>query len=1521
MFAEDLPESSNNPLNSADFNPTGDTSDLLTPSLVNESYSGVGSSANFADLSDFATENYDLDESKYAAVAVENDPLLGDNFAVNLAANDISDATLSIDQNLAATAGESFSVAINLENGAGVQAADIFLKFDTDILDVNEVSVGSINPNWSVFENINEETGELRLSLFNTQPLGNNPGSIVEIEFQVAEDAVLNNISTLDLVSAALNESFIPTLTDGSFEVIPASFRVVDFATNPSGFEIKFNRELDLSELNLYDGQDLSDDLPDLSLVGNKTGAVDGSLVYDADRKTITFVKTGDILVADTYTVTLDSRIDGFIDVEGELLDGDRDNLPGGDYTQTFTIDKNKARILSLPDFTRGDRQFVEVPNGSLGLPISIDNGKKVTSIDLELSYNPDFLDITGASLAADVPADWDIEINLDTPGQVQLSLSGTKALSGKDLELLFLEAIVPTFAPDLASQVISISSVTLNEGKIDAVGDSAIHQVGYLGDATGNGAYTSLDASFIARVAARLDTGFDAYPLTDPVVIGDVTGDGTISSMDAAIVAREAIAIRQPEIPEIVNQDWNASFINLTPETDDDYRNYDFSNPAATAVYRQSKPDSISLNLDLGYDAPHPNVDPEHFAMEAWTSNYFDANKVYKVTINSDNGTRFFLRNPDTDEIINLGADWRTRNLAFPTTTHYFNVEESGFYDFTFQFYEGGVIAVVDIELTEAPDTVSVPDGLTIPFNFNDYGPILSYGINENQDINPTVVNIEDHGSTLHLAGNTWKAIELPYTITPDTVLAFDFKTDSPGEAHSIGIDVDLQNDPNNPDNFQQYFSLYGTQTEQLYNTEQIAFHDYADMVNGSVFIGEYKHYEIPIGRFFSGETGEINYLTFINDHDVDNPTAESFFSNVKLYEDKSLPSLDFKDYQIKSYGINGPQDTQPIIAQVEDNGDTLHLKGNTWKAIDFPYTVTGNTILEFDFKSTVEGEGHGIGFDDDLVNTEERNFALYGNDISSQFLIKDFLDYEDTIGEWKHYRIPVGEFYTGDMNHLFFINDEDVANPTAESFFANLRVYEDSNLHIPAGNWKAEYFPNKELYGHPLYVQNLGSTNQFSRNWGNGSPDDVIPVDNFSARISSRRDLSDQLYQVHTQADDGVRVKVGDTTVVNKWQPQPFLHNTGYINTDDRVYPVTIDYFENGGLAALSFGLNEPNIPGEPVNTNNEWYSVLFHWDDSQGNQPPVDSFIDYANGIATLNLGSNTRSDGKKGIVFDYEYGAVRGEGHRLPDDDFAIVAHTQADFDGSEYNFRVRGDDGFYLRAKKTNTNEWHDITPTDNWQQVYGSHQEYKATLPAGRYDVHFYYYEHGGDAEFDLSWEKVGNKLNPNYVYQDVDYLNALYQDGYSKLGSNTHTYDHIIREAVDSVDVDSDRRVYALVGGEVIEAKNGKEVSSKYWGYNGTVAIYNESLNKTFIYWHFADGSINENLQGKTVEAGSLIGIEGATGASYGAHTHVEIHSGKAYVDMSNPNAPKSPANSGRLHVPTVFQDAVRKGLVKLYQ
>lgn len=179
---------------------------------------------------------------------------------------------------------------------------------------------------------------------------------------------------------------------------------------------------------------------------------------------------------------------------------------------------------------------------------------------------------------------------------------------------------------------------------------------------------------------------------------------------------------------------------------------------------------------------------------------------------------------------------------------------------------------------------------------------------------------------------------------------------------------------------------------------------------------------------------------------------------------------------------------------------------------------------------------------------------------------------------------------------------------------------------------------------------------------------------------------------------------------------------------------------------------------------------------------------------------------------------------------------------------------------------------------------------------------------------------------NPGYTYRDVDYLNTLYRDN---VGNQFSRKVHGTTSAFDSVDGDSDKRVYALVGGEVIEAKNGRFVAAdrngnkplSAWGHNGTIAIYNRDINKTFIYWHFAEGSINESLKSRQIAPGTVIGLEGNTGLSYGAHTHVEVHEGRANVNMSDPNRPIAPANSGRLRVDLIFQEAVRRGLVILYR
>ncbi len=315
-------------------------------------------------------------------------------------------------------------------------------------------------------------------------------------------------------------------------------------------------------------------------------------------------------------------------------------------------------------------------------------------------------------------------------------------------------------------------------------------------------------------------------------------------------------------------------------------------------------------------------------------------------------------------------------------------------------------------------PDDVAVTntEAPSDTLNFNDH-TIDPYS---NQDINGTAT-IEDAGATLVLTGNTWKKIGLPYNITPNTVLEFDFQSDTQGEIHGIGFDTD---DAISSD---QTFNLYGTQT----NFGLLDFHNYASFAPGTA------HYTIPVGQSY---TGAMNSLFFANDHDVASPNAHSRFSNIKIYEDPGPPPLNFNDHTILPYSGS----TQDIngTATIEDAGATLALAGNTWKRIFLPYNITPNTVLEFDFQSDTQGEIHGIGFDTDDAISQDRTFKLYG---TQDWGITDFNNYAASAPGSKHYTIPVGQFYTGVMNFLTFTNDHDVASPNAHSRFSNIVIYED--------------------------------------------------------------------------------------------------------------------------------------------------------------------------------------------------------------------------------------------------------------------------------------------------------------------------------------------------------------------------------------------------------------------------------------------------------------------------------------------
>ena len=120
-------------------------------------------------------------------------------------------------------------------------------------------------------------------------------------------------------------------------------------------------------------------------------------------------------------------------------------------------------------------------------------------------------------------------------------------------------------------------------------------------------------------------------------------------------------------------------------------------------------------------------------------------------------------------------------------------------------------------------------------------------------------------------------------------------------------------------------------------------------------------------------------------------------------------------------------------------DGGATLVLTDNTWRQTDQTFVITANTVLEFDYESTVTGEVQGIGLDEDgNLSTGDRIFKLYG---TQGWGFSDFNTYAG--GGPVHYRIPVGQYYTGNAMRLVFANDDD-AGVGSDSRFSNVRVFD---------------------------------------------------------------------------------------------------------------------------------------------------------------------------------------------------------------------------------------------------------------------------------------------------------------------------------------------------------------------------------------------------------------------------------------------------------------------------------------------
>jgi hypothetical protein len=264
------------------------------------------------------------------------------------------------------------------------------------------------------------------------------------------------------------------------------------------------------------------------------------------------------------------------------------------------------------------------------------------------------------------------------------------------------------------------------------------------------------------------------------------------------------------------------------------------------------------------------------------------------------------------------------------------------------------------------------------------------------------------------------------------------------------------------------------------------------------------------------------------------------------------------------------------------------------------------------------------------------------------------------------------------------------------------------------PHDAWWADYFPNTTLSGSPAlsrYDRDIGFL------WGSGSPGAGVPTDNFSARWMRNVWFDDATYRFVARSDDGLRVWVGETLVVDAWYDQQANLITRDLYFSHGIYPVRVEYYEHGGGA-----------------------QVQLTWQRLTGGQGWLGEYYTNQNlaGEPTL-----TRPDGA--INFAWEGGSPYPA---IPADRFSVRWTRTLGFPAGAYRFHAAADDGVRIWVDgQLVVNAWYwQAMPNHHWGDI---------VLDERPHQVRVEYFEEGGGAQVHVWWERFSEFAGWKAEYYD----------------------------------------------------------------------------------------------------------------------------------------------------------------------
>jgi hypothetical protein len=230
----------------------------------------------------------------------------------------------------------------------------------------------------------------------------------------------------------------------------------------------------------------------------------------------------------------------------------------------------------------------------------------------------------------------------------------------------------------------------------------------------------------------------------------------------------------------------------------------------------------------------------------------------------------------------------------------------------------------------------------------------------------------------------------------------------------------------------------------------------------------------------------------------------------------------------------------------------------------------------------------------------------------------------------------------------------------------------------------------------------------------WGNRAPDPAISKDLFSARWTRTLWLDRGTWRFAMTADDGARLWVDNSLVINEWHDQPATTYLADVPLGAGYHAIRMDYYETTGsaLARLSYQLLNTlcvNCPGSAPTTPwlGQYYNNMFLQDG-----PDV------------------IRTD----AAIDFDWGDRSPDSH-ISKDLFSARWTQTARFDTGIYRFHAIADDGVRLYVDGQ--------VVIDEWGNNPGTEFSSEIKLRAGQHAIKVEYYEYGYSAKIKVWWEKL----------------------------------------------------------------------------------------------------------------------------------------------------------------------------------